>query len=69
MRRILPPEHGVYLGVSNFRLVEKTGAVAGWTAANGPHPRIVNWFQQWLTGERRSARTGPAACSAPGPSR
>ena len=53
MRRILPPEHGVYLGVSNFRLVEANGAVADWTAANGPHPRIVNWFQQWLTGERR----------------
>ena len=53
MRALEAPEKGVYLGVSNFRLVERDGAVADWTAANGPHPRIVNWFQQWLTGERR----------------
>ena len=53
MRALEAPEKGVYLGVSNFRLVERNGAVADWTAANGPHPRIVNWFQQWLTGERR----------------
>jgi beta-mannanase len=53
VRRVLAPEHGVYLGVSNFTLVADTGAVAAWTEANGPHPRIVNWFQQWLSGERR----------------
>lgn len=53
MRKLLPPRHGVYLGVSNFRLVERTGAIGSWTAANGPHPRIVNWFQQWQSGERR----------------
>jgi len=53
VRKILPPADGVYLGVSNFRLVEQNGAVAQWTEANGPPPRIVNWFQQWLTGERR----------------
>ena len=42
MRALEAPEKGVYLGVSNFRLVERDGAVADWTAANGPHPRIVN---------------------------
>jgi hypothetical protein len=51
--KALPPARGVYLGVSNFRLVSAPGAVAEWTAANGTRPRIVNWFQQWLTGERR----------------
>ncbi len=53
LRRLAPPERGVYLGVSSFSLVEKDGAAAAWTQANGPRPRIVNWFQQWLTGERR----------------
>ena len=53
VRRSAAAERGVYLGVSNFRLVSTPGAVADWTAANGPRPRIVNWFQQWLTGERR----------------
>ena len=52
-RRLAPPERGVYLGVSNFSLVTTDGAAAAWTQANGPQPRIVNWFQQWLTGERR----------------
>jgi len=51
--RLEPPERGVYLGVSNFQLVSTPGAVKGWAEANGTRPRIVNWFQQWLTGERR----------------
>lgn len=53
MRQALPPVEGVYLGVSNFSLVTQNGAVADWTRDNGARPRIVNWFQQWLTGERR----------------
>lgn len=53
MRMALPPQEGVYLGVSNFSLVTQNGAVADWTRDNGARPRIVNWFQQWLTGERR----------------
>jgi hypothetical protein len=53
VRRLVPPAGGVYLGVSNFRLVDADGAAADWTRANGARPRIVNWFQQWLTGERR----------------
>lgn len=51
--RLRPPDRGVLLGVSNFRLVSTGGAVADWTAANGARPRIVNWYQQWLSGERR----------------
>jgi len=47
------PEKGVYLGVSNFRLVTRGGAVRDWAEANGVEPAIVNWYQQWLTGERR----------------
>lgn len=52
-RRLLAPERGVYLGVSNHALAERTGAVADWAELNGTRPRIVNWFQQWLSGERR----------------
>jgi hypothetical protein len=51
--RLRPPDHGILLGVSNFDLVETTGAARAWTRANGPRPRIVNWFQQWQSGERR----------------
>lgn len=53
MRALVAPGSGVLLGVSNFRLVSRSGAIAEWAEANGPDPRIVNWFQQWLTGERR----------------
>lgn len=52
-RRLKPPASGVYLGVSNFDIVTTDGAAARWSAANGPRPRIVNWYQQWLSGERR----------------
>ena len=53
MEKVLPPPRGVYLGVSNFELVTTPGAIVKWTAANGQRPRIVNWYQQWLSGERR----------------
>jgi hypothetical protein len=52
-RRLVPPADGVYLGVSNHELVTTDGAVRRWTRANGVAPAIVNWYQQWLTGERR----------------
>jgi len=51
--RLVPPEHGVYMGVSNFDLVSEPGAIRTWSDAHGVRPRIVNWFQQWLSGERR----------------
>jgi hypothetical protein len=52
MRRLLPPARGVYLGVSNAALPREPGALLRWTATHGARPRIVNWFQQWLSGER-----------------
>jgi hypothetical protein len=52
-RALRPPADGVYLGVSNFRLVTENGAVREWADQNGARPTIVNWYQQWLTGERR----------------
>jgi hypothetical protein len=51
--QLVPPERGVYMGVSNFELVAEPGAIGTWSAAHGVRPRIVNWFQQWLSGERR----------------
>jgi Glycosyl hydrolase family 26 len=53
LRRLSPPRTGVYLGVSNATLIERPGAVDAWKLAHGRAPRIVNWFQQWLSGERR----------------
>jgi len=51
-RRLAPPARGVYLGVSNAALPREPGAIRRWSAAHGVRPRIVNWFQQWLSGER-----------------
>jgi hypothetical protein len=52
MRRLAPPADGVYLGVSNAALPREPGAIRRWSATHGVRPRIVNWFQQWLSGER-----------------
>jgi hypothetical protein len=52
LRRLRPPRTGVYLGVSNPTLVGRPGAVTAWRRAHGRAPRIVNWFQQWLSGQR-----------------
>ncbi len=52
-RKLLPPTRGVYLGVSNHELVAEDGAIRRWERANGVAPVIVNWYQQWLSGERR----------------
>ncbi len=53
LQRLVPPAHGVLLGVSNPTLPRDPGAIQDWTAAHGVRPRIVNWFQQWLSGETR----------------
>jgi len=53
LQRLVPPSSGVLLGVSNPELPREAGAVDDWTAEHGVRPRIVNWFQQWLSGETR----------------
>ena len=53
LQRLVPPAHGVLLGVSNPSIPREAGAVDDWTALHGVRPRIVNWFQQWLSGETR----------------
>jgi hypothetical protein len=52
-QRLLPPEGGIYLGVSNFALVSGESSIEDWRRDHGARPRIVNWYQQWLSGERR----------------
>jgi glycosyl hydrolase family 26 len=51
--RLVTPSSGLYLGVYSPGLMEKPGGLRAWTRAHGAQPRIVNWFQQWLSGERR----------------
>ncbi|HEX2504019.1 MAG TPA: glycosyl hydrolase [Miltoncostaeaceae bacterium] len=53
LQRLVPPSQGALLGVSNPTLPREAGAVDEWTAEHGVAPRIVNWFQQWLSGETR----------------
>lgn len=53
VQTLAAPSRGVYFGVSNVGLIESDGAADAWERANGTRPRIVNWFQQWLSGERR----------------
>ena len=53
LQRLVPPARGVLLGVSDPELPREEGAIEEWTAAHGVRPRIVNWFQQWLSGETR----------------
>ena len=53
LQRLVPPSQGVLLGVSNPALPREAGALRDWTAEHGVRPRIVNWFQQWLSGETR----------------
>jgi hypothetical protein len=52
-RRVLPPAHGIYLGVSNLSLAGGESTVDDWTREHGVRPRIVGWYQQWLSGEQR----------------
>jgi hypothetical protein len=53
MRRLVLPARGGYLGVSSLHLVDRPGALRAWIAAQGVRPAIVNWFQQWRSGELR----------------
>lgn len=53
LQRLVPPARGILLGLSNPSLPREGGAVREWTAEHGVQPRIVNWFQQWLSGETR----------------
>jgi hypothetical protein len=53
LQRLVPPSRGVLLGVSNPALPREAAALRDWTAEHGVRPRIVNWFQQWLSGETR----------------
>lgn len=53
LQRLVPPSRGVLLGVSNPTLPSEGGALRDWVGEHGARPRIVNWFQQWLSGETR----------------
>jgi cellulose synthase (UDP-forming) len=53
VRRLAPPATGAYLGVSSPGLLDGPGSVSSWEAGHGAQVRIVNLFQQWLSGERR----------------
>lgn len=64
--RLEPPARGVYLGVSNARLPRVPGAVQAWSQAHGARPSIVNWFQQWLSGERAFRADWAARVAAQG---
>jgi hypothetical protein len=52
-RHVLPPERGIYLGVSNYSLASGESTIDNWSRTHGARPRIVNWYQQWLSGEQR----------------
>ena len=52
-RRLLPPEKGIYLGVASFSVASGESTIDSWSRAHGARPRIVNWYQQWLSGEQR----------------
>ena len=52
-RRVLPPVGGIYLGVSNHSLASGESSIDSWAREHGARPRIVNWYQQWLSGEQR----------------
>lgn len=44
---------GAYFGISQPDLPVCAAAVATWSATYGFRPAIVNWFQQWRSGETR----------------
>ncbi|MFL6029445.1 MAG: glycosyltransferase [Gaiellaceae bacterium] len=48
-----PHVAGAYFGVSQPDLPVCAHAIATWSAAYGLRPAIVNWFQQWRSGETR----------------
>ena len=48
-----PPDSGAYFGVSQPDLPVCESALLSWADAYAFSPAIVNWFQQWRSGERR----------------
>jgi cellulose synthase/poly-beta-1,6-N-acetylglucosamine synthase-like glycosyltransferase len=52
-RVLLPPVHGVYLGVFNPDLLRGRHALQTWNRRHGVRPVIAHWFQQWGSGETR----------------
>ncbi len=69
LQRLVPPSKGALLGVSNPALPREAGAVDDWSAEHAVRPRIVNWFQQWLSGETALPRRlgGPGRRAGRGP--
>jgi cellulose synthase (UDP-forming) len=52
-RALAQPVSGAYLGVFNPNLLARPDAVRIWSRRHGLRPRIVHWYQQWGSGERR----------------
>lgn len=50
---LVPPTHGVYLGVFNPDLLRGKRALRHWNRRHGVKAVIANWFQQWGSGETR----------------
>lgn len=53
LRRVVAPAAGGYLGIFAPELVAEQTGIRAWTSAHGVRPRVVSWFQQWASGERR----------------
>jgi hypothetical protein len=52
--KLAAPATGSYLGVSALGLPDRDVDLAAWSASHaGAQPAIVNWFQQWGSGENR----------------
>jgi cellulose synthase (UDP-forming) len=49
---LAPPKHGAYLGFFNPDLLERPNPVPRWNHLVGAHATIINWYQQWLNGQR-----------------
>jgi len=50
---LAPSPDGIYFGVFNPDLVQRSGAIRAWNAAHGVEAAIVNWYQQWGSNETR----------------
>jgi cellulose synthase (UDP-forming) len=48
-----PPSRGAYLGFFNPELLKTPDSVYTWESLNGARATIVNWYQQWFSGETR----------------
>ncbi len=54
--QLAPPAEGSYLGVWNDKLIARPGEIRRWADDHGASPAIVQWFQQWRSGETRFRR-------------